>query len=183
MLISKKKKAENIAEYVLYMWQLEDLVRSLNMDPDRLIDLLVEQQDLDLDIKQEMRVWYRDLVQQMKNEGVVEKGHLSEVLEVLSELEMLHQTMLGILNHTPYIAEHEKVKDILEEARKKMDELQGGEVECGLLIMYGVLTLRLKKQTINAETEKATAAIASWLGLLAGHFIKMKSGDWNVGMS
>ncbi|MFT5336115.1 MAG: hypothetical protein ACJAY8_000764 [Sphingobacteriales bacterium] len=183
MLISRKKKEENIAEYVLYMWQLEDLIRSLNMDAEPLIDLLVDQQDLDLELKEEMRVWYRKLVQQMKDEGLVEKGHLSEVLEVLSELEMLHQTMLGILNHAPYIAEHEKVKDILEEARKKMDELQGGEVECGLLIMYGVLTLRLKKQTINKETEVASGNIASWLGLLAGHFIKMKSGDWNVGMS
>ena len=34
MIIAKQKRRENIAEYVLYMWQLEDLIRAYNFDID-----------------------------------------------------------------------------------------------------------------------------------------------------
>ena len=32
MKVAKEKKKNNIAEYVLYMWQLEDLIRAFNFD-------------------------------------------------------------------------------------------------------------------------------------------------------
>ena len=32
MIIAKKKKNENIAEYILYMWQIEDLIRAYNLN-------------------------------------------------------------------------------------------------------------------------------------------------------
>ncbi|NJM15399.1 MAG: DUF4924 family protein [Bacteroidales bacterium] len=32
MLIAKEKRNENVAEYILYMWQLEDLLRGCNFD-------------------------------------------------------------------------------------------------------------------------------------------------------
>ena len=37
MFIAKQKRKENIAEYLLYMWQVEDIIRSMNCDI-RLID-------------------------------------------------------------------------------------------------------------------------------------------------
>ena len=32
MLVAREKKKSNIAEYVLYMWQVEDMLRALNLD-------------------------------------------------------------------------------------------------------------------------------------------------------
>ena len=32
MFIARQKRKENIAEYLLYMWQMEDLVRSFKCD-------------------------------------------------------------------------------------------------------------------------------------------------------
>ena len=32
MLIAREKKKNNIAEYILYMWQLEDMLRALKLD-------------------------------------------------------------------------------------------------------------------------------------------------------
>ena len=34
MIIAKQKRKENIAEYLLYMWQIEDLIRANNFDMD-----------------------------------------------------------------------------------------------------------------------------------------------------
>ncbi|MDE6294965.1 MAG: DUF4924 family protein, partial [Muribaculaceae bacterium] len=36
MYTASEKKRENIAEYLLYMWQIEDLIRSYNLDMDRI---------------------------------------------------------------------------------------------------------------------------------------------------
>ncbi|WP_418662065.1 DUF4924 family protein, partial [Alistipes communis] len=34
MDIAKTKRRENIAEYILYLWQLEDLLRALQFSPE-----------------------------------------------------------------------------------------------------------------------------------------------------
>ena len=34
MIIAKRKRKENIAEYLLYMWQVEDLIRANKFDMD-----------------------------------------------------------------------------------------------------------------------------------------------------
>ena len=36
MLISRQLRKENIAEYVLYMWQVEDIIRAYGLDLGRL---------------------------------------------------------------------------------------------------------------------------------------------------
>jgi len=32
MFITQQKKKENIAKYILYMWQIEDVIRAYNFD-------------------------------------------------------------------------------------------------------------------------------------------------------
>ena len=32
MIIASKKRKENIAEYILYMWQIEDMIRANDFD-------------------------------------------------------------------------------------------------------------------------------------------------------
>ena len=34
MYIAQRKRKENIAEYILYLWQLEDLLRALQFSPE-----------------------------------------------------------------------------------------------------------------------------------------------------
>ena len=36
MITASVKKRENIAEYLLYMWQIEDIIRAYGLDPDRI---------------------------------------------------------------------------------------------------------------------------------------------------
>ncbi|MDE7144362.1 MAG: DUF4924 family protein, partial [Muribaculaceae bacterium] len=35
MIIASEKRKNNIAEYLLYMWQIEDIIRANNLDIDR----------------------------------------------------------------------------------------------------------------------------------------------------
>ena len=36
MIIASQKKKENIAEYLLYMWQIEDIIRAYGLDIDQI---------------------------------------------------------------------------------------------------------------------------------------------------
>ena len=42
MLVAQKKQQENIAEYVLYLFQIEDIVRSLNFDIEQIMEAVVK---------------------------------------------------------------------------------------------------------------------------------------------
>ena len=44
MLIAQQKLKENIAEYILYMYQIEDVIRAYNFDLERIMDEYVRQQ-------------------------------------------------------------------------------------------------------------------------------------------
>ena len=41
MDIAKSKRRENIAEYILYLWQLEDLLRALQFSPEAIFSTLI----------------------------------------------------------------------------------------------------------------------------------------------
>ena len=46
MYIAQSKRKENIAEYILYLWQLEDLLRALQFSPEAVYSQLVQKQEL-----------------------------------------------------------------------------------------------------------------------------------------
>ena len=50
----KTKKKRNIAEYLLYMWQVEDLIRANNFDMDSIRRTVVDRYDQPDDIKEEI---------------------------------------------------------------------------------------------------------------------------------
>ena len=67
MQIAKQKLNENIAEYILYMYQIEDVIRAYQFDVDAIIERYVEPQMPDSSFINQYRSWYKDLVNQMKN--------------------------------------------------------------------------------------------------------------------
>ena len=36
MFIASQKKKENVSEYILYMWQIEDIIRTFQFDIDKI---------------------------------------------------------------------------------------------------------------------------------------------------
>ena len=63
MIIARRKRKENIAEYLLYMWQVEDLIRANNFDMDSIRRTVVDRYDQPDDIKEEIAKWYEELIE------------------------------------------------------------------------------------------------------------------------
>ena len=72
MITASAKKRENIAEYLLYMWQIEDLIRAYGLDIDRIQKEIIDRyQGLTDTQRRDMRGWYESLIDMMRREDVV----------------------------------------------------------------------------------------------------------------
>ena len=61
MTIAEKLRNTNRAEYLLYMWQVEDLIRAYHLDAERIAQEYVARFDLDKEQKSQTEQWYADL--------------------------------------------------------------------------------------------------------------------------
>ena len=62
MDIAQAKRRENIAEYILYLWQLEDLLRALQFSPEAIFSTLIApRKDIAEEQKHVYLLWYMDI--------------------------------------------------------------------------------------------------------------------------
>jgi hypothetical protein len=73
MLVAQKKQQENIAEYILYLFQIEDIVRSLNFDIEQIMESVVKPNLPDSAFEGQYQSWYADIIQEMKRSGLEKK--------------------------------------------------------------------------------------------------------------
>lgn len=176
MTIAERKYAENIAEYVIYMWQMQDLLRAVNMDVELLDGFLRSFLPTEEKIQEE-KTWFEGLAKSMKRSGAEEKGNVEEVQEVISELNLLHTTLNTLLRDEEYIAANERAKENLDAYRERTNGKALSEVEAYLTALYGLMILRLRKQEISEETKDAMKTFSDVMVLLALQYNKMKKGE------
>lgn len=170
---ASKLKRENVAEYLLYMWQVEDMLRALDLNPDLVEQSLVQTRtDLDETQKQTLREWYESLIDMMYREGVEEEGHLQLNRNTLSDLTRLHQDLLLSSKYADYNALYYRVLPYIVELRAKAGENKKGEIETCFDLLYGMLMLRLQQKEISDETLAAQKEISKFVGMLAAFYKK-----------
>lgn len=170
MLIAKGKKTENIAEYLLYMWQIEDLIRACNLDIEVIQTQIIHGYNQPENVKHEMREWYESLIDMMKQEGIVEHGHLQLNKNVIIELNDLHNNLLASPKESFYTMAYYKVLPLIVELRAKPGGSEIGEIETCMNAMYGLLMLRLQKKEVSEQTLSAAKIISEYLRLLSGKY-------------
>lgn len=176
MVIAEQKKRENIAEYVLYMWQLEDLLRAIDLDPEKVMAIASQFDSYDESVVEAAAQWYRGLIKQMKSEKIETSGHLRQVQDIVIELFYLHNTLLNISRDEAYREIYANASPHLAELRKRSGKVSN-EVELFFNALYGVMLLRLQKVPVSAETEDAISHISRLTAFLARRYHEMKSGS------
>lgn len=168
MIIAKQKKEENIVEYLLYMWQIEDILRAYKLDIEKLDEVIVSQYQQDENTKKEIREWYDNLIQMMKLEHIEESGHLQININLVNDLNDLHIELLQNPQEIQYNALFFKTLPFLVEFRNK---LKAGEetndIQLSLHSLYAILLLKLQKKGISKDTEVAVKQISSFLAVLS----------------
>ena len=83
MLIAKLKKETNIVEYILYMYQIEDIIRSFQFDLKLIDQHIVQQFDQNETVKAEIKDWYAGMINGMKFQEIEKTGHLNDLKETI----------------------------------------------------------------------------------------------------
>lgn len=177
MYIAAEKEKNNIAEYILYIFQLEDLLRACNFDIDVIQKTIIEPQAKSETFFKEATRWYADMIREMQSRGLEKKGHLHRITEVFMELVYLHDTLLGVVKDEKYKTLHETAKTHISEFRQKSNLGQIHDLEVAFQALYMKLLLRLKKQEISAETEESFDHMRILLAYLSRAYHKMKRGE------
>jgi hypothetical protein len=137
MLIAQEKRKTNIAEYILYMWQVEDLIRAYHFNIDDIEENLISQYSQGAKIKNDVRDWYANLILMMHQEGIRAKGHLSFLKTLINELTDLHIRLLNLEGQHDYQRVYQFAAGYLDEFRKKTSDFETGDIETSLNALYG----------------------------------------------
>lgn len=167
MLIAQKKRKENISEYLLYMWQVEDLIRANHFDSDEIRRNLVDRYDQPAAVKDEIARWYEELADMMRQEGVKERGHIQLNKNVIIALTDLHLRLLKSPKEMIYGSMYYKTLPYIVQLRAKSGGEDIPEIETCFTAVYGYLVLRMQGKEVSAETLEAIKQISAFLALLA----------------
>ncbi len=177
MLIARQKKQENIAEYIIYMYQIEDLIRAHKFDLDSIMENVVKPQLPDDSFVNQYRNWYQELIESMQTSRIQKKGHLPELNEIMIEISYLHNTLINMTKDEKYIGVFERATPYIDEFKEKSDLKDKNQLEVAFHALYMKLLLRLQKKEISSETEEAFDSMRVMIAYLARAYHKMKSGD------
>lgn len=177
MYISQELRKRNIAEYLLYMWQVEDIIRAYGCSLARIRREYIDKFDYTDEQKEEMADWYGNLVRMMNSEGCRENGHLQINKIVIQQLSELSAELLASSNFPFYNSEYYKVLPFIVELRKRGADKEENEIESCFNALYGVMMLRLQNKPVSPDTEHAIKEITTFIGMLNDYYMKDKQGE------
>lgn len=170
MIIARQKRKENICEYLLYMWQVEDLIRANHFDMEKIRRNVLSRYQQPEETMREIEQWYEELIEMMRSEGVKEAGHIQLNKNVIIALTDLHLRLLKSPREMVYGAAYYKTLPYIVQLRAKSGGADVPELETCFTAVYGYLVLRMKGKEVSAETLEGIQQISSFLALLAAKY-------------
>ena len=167
MIIAQQKKKENIVEYLIYMWQVEDLIRACRFNMDEIEARLLSAYNQPEPVQQKISHWYQKLIDRMKEEGITEKGHLQQHEQIVAELNELHDRLLHAPDENIYGSLFYKVLPAIVQLRTQAGDIRTSEIETCLTAVYGYFLLKLQGKEISRETTESIKDISRLLAFLA----------------
>jgi len=167
MIVARQKRKENIVEYLIYLWHIEDLLRACRFDMDEIEARIISNYQQPENIIREIRQWYQELIDMALSEGIMERGHLQINNNIVLELNELHKQLLHSPHETVYGSLYYKALPAIVQLRSKAGEALTSEIETCLTAIYGHFLLRLQGKEISAETTESVKQISRLLAFLA----------------
>ncbi len=180
MYIAREIRKTSIAEYLLYMWQIEDIIRAYGCSLSRLRAEYIDKFDYTDEQKEEETDWFGSLIRMMNEEGCREKGHLQINKIILQDMADLHNQLLESPKFPFYNAEYYKVLPFIVELRNKGDR-DVNEIETCLDALYGIMLLKLQQKEISPETDHAVKEISTFIGMLSDYYVKNRDEGLDFG--
>ncbi len=180
MFIAQQLRKDNIAEYILYMWQIEELIRAYNLDIDKIDKNIISPYPVDDNKKKTLYEWYESLIDMMRSENVVEKGHLQLNKNTIKQLEEFHTELYqdNSQQTSDYKRAYHQIQSTLMDIRKQLSENSMSDIEVCFTFLFGIMVLNMKKKTISETTQNAQKSITLFLKSFSEYFRKYELGEF-----
>jgi len=178
MLIARELRKTNIAEYILYMWQVEDLLRACSFNPEDIENKLVKRFNADENVNREIAAWYCNLALMMEKEHIQEKGHLQVVTNLVNDLNEFHLKMLQVQTDQAYVKLYRGNMEAIGEFCRRSGWNEANEVEACLNALYGILMLKLRSAEVSQTTQKIVDGFGRMIGHLSARYIQFENDEF-----
>ncbi len=145
---ARRLRNENVAEYILYLWQIEALLRALQFSPEAIYSQFVApRKDLSADAQQVLLSWYVELGELLCKEGKEEKGHLEHTLHLIADLHNLHLHLQKNDAGARYRVLYTRLEEVLPDLRALMEGEHStsiSDTELSFRALYAAMLYRIK---------------------------------------
>lgn len=165
MIIAQQKRKENIIEYVLYMWYIEDMVRANGFDMNRIRQNVISNFGQPAGVLQQIDEWYQRIISGMNDEDLQKGGHLNDLVELVHQLNDLHLNLINDLNQPQYRQAYYLAEPHISELKKK-SKPGITEIEACLNGLYMLMLMRIKGAKPASGTTQAMETFSNMLAQL-----------------
>lgn len=178
MDIAQAKRKENIAEYILYLWQIEDLLRALQFSPEAIYSQLVAPREVEEEQKHLFLLWYMDIVNLLRKEGKEQSGHLEHTLHLIADVHNLHLQLMHHPIGEPYRQVFARLAPQLPNLRKIVGKEEVSDTELSFRALYAAMLYRIKGDKQREEAIRDTIELVSpVVAHLAAMYGKVERGE------
>lgn len=180
MIIANQKKKENIIEYILYMWQIEDLIRANSLDMSKIDKYIISSYKQSEDVILEIRNWWANLTEMMRLENKQTSGHLQVNINALNDVHQLHLRLMKAPNEVAYHHLFNSVAPTIKEFDAKAGGQLTNDIEICITAIYSTFLLKLKQQNVSPQTEQAVKVLSKFLATLAKKYNADQKGELDI---
>ena len=178
MDIAQSKRKVNIAEYILYLWQIEDLLRALQFSPEAIYSQLVAPRQIEEEQKHVYLLWYMDIVNLLRKEGKEESGHLEHTLHLIGDMHNLHLQLMQNPVGEHYRTTFARLAPQLPMLRTLVKKEDVCDTEICFRALYAAMLYRIKGDKKRAEAINDTIELVSpVVAELAAMYGKVERGE------
>ncbi len=177
MLIAQQKRKQNIAEYILYLWQLEDLLRALQFSPEAIYSQLVAPTGADEEQKQTIFLWYMDIVGLLRKEGKEQSGHLDHTLHLIADMHNLYLQLLSLPVGERYRTLAAQLAPELPRLRTIIGKEEMSDTELCFRALYAAMLYRIRGKGGEHAIEDTIAVVSPVIAELASMYGKVERGE------
>ena len=163
--IAEEKLQKNIAEFIIHMYQMEDLCRVYDFNLEDIKQYVISHFPVDEHARNQIAGWFEKIIKKMHVQNITESGHLHEVqdyvdklLELKLQLLSEDETFTGIYNTArPHI------REIIEES----DHTIPSDIQVCLNGIYGLLLARMNGKEVPENLNEPLNSFGEVLSYLS----------------
>ncbi len=177
MDIAKAKRRENIAEYILYLWQLEDLLRALQFSPEAVHSQLIKPRGLSEPQQRLYLEWYMDIADLLRQEGKERQGHLDHTLHLIADLHNLHLQLMQLPVGARYRELYARLAPELPRLRAVLGRDEMNDTELCFRALYAAMLYRIRGEGGEQAIADTLEFISPVIAELAAMYGRVERGE------